>query len=1155
MDVRRWLGPRPGWDCADFAAAVLREEFGVAVSVPSRRASTIRARDAQILDAAAEVLAPVEVPVDGDVLLMRALGRQRHVGHHIGVVLTIDGRAHVLHLLAGLGGCLHTIDALGEAGLIATTACRVRGGELPPLFAGDDSDPLRTTLQIALLVATIATGGSAWFGGLALWQQAATLTAIQLGGNLVINALAPMPETPFDEGAPVDSRRQFSLGAGNNRSRPQAPMLVVLGRHRVFPDIVSAGYREFISAMPAADVGVANTQRTQPPGMSDEQWEDLQSELPQLPETTAADGETTQVLSQIFDFGLGDLAVTDVRIGQTPVGEFGDAVTQQWSAADGTIDLVDGNVDTAAGAPLLDRGWVVRVSPADTVRLELDFTARLFGVDGSRIVSRSVDVDVEFWPSSDVTLVRAHTLTLTHATTNVHRVTVPYRVSADTWHVRVRRTTLPIPASDQRTDGYDDVVWTTLRSHQRDTTSYRGRTRLAVRARASSQLSGRMDRLSGVVQQRVPVWDPESGEWAVAPTSNPAWLFRWLAVGVRVAGELVAGAGLGAAQIDDGALQSWGAWCDRMNLACNWVLDRQMTIADALRTIAACGRGAPTWASGRLGVVWDAPAAPTAMVTPGNVVAGTLEIDWDSEPVAEEIAGRHIDADADWQIVEVRRAVPGGAPADRVATIDLPGVTAGAQAAQLVNLQAARQRYHRRRVRWEMGPEGRALVRGRVVSASHALLDGGVTGRVVGIGANVTLDRAISVPRDVTDTAADWPGADEPWMAFRLPDGAVHATAIRALPGAGDVDAVMLVTPLPAVVGDERDILWRYYFADRQPRELRIVSMRPLADGNVELTAIDEVAAYHAAATSDLTIDLPPLARHPPRVDRIAVTETLVEVAGGVAVELTANLSVSGAWAGGRMFASVGTDREQVVAHLATDETSASWIVPATGSVAIRAEPTGDGIGASVTHEIAGVPTVPAAPTGLVVEAVDGGYRATWDVSTDIDYAATEILEAPSTALMDLSDANAVSRGRWTGTTATVAAAPTRVRVWARHINHRQFPGAAASAEVTPADAKFVVVQPSQIVQLIPKSNPPQNAMYDVDFRRDNKPTGHRTVQVTIARQGTARPTISTRTTSGTLGVAPPRNLAVTSRGHQHYTATLVVAGKRVPIVVQGGLG
>ena len=282
-----------------------------------------------------------------------------------------------------------------------------------------------------------------------------------------------------------------------------------------------------------------------------------------------------------------------------------------------------------------------------------------------------------------------------------------------------------------------------LRTLQEDTTDYAGRNRLGMVIRATAQLSGRLDRVSAQVSQHVPVWDAAAEAWTAAPqaTSNPAWILRWLALGVWIGTEaegdrrLIAGAGLDASQIDDDGLKLWGAWCDAEELSCDYVA-RGETLQRLFEIIAQCGRATLSWSTGRLGVVWDAADRPaTALVTPANIVTGSYRTQWSGERVADEIVGRYIDRDSGWERREVRRIAPGATTVQVSTSIDLPGVTTREQAQREVNLQAARQVYHRRRHDWEMPIDALPAGRGGVVYVTHSLIDGGQAGRLRQVGA------------------------------------------------------------------------------------------------------------------------------------------------------------------------------------------------------------------------------------------------------------------------------------------------------------------------------------------------------------------------------------------------------------------------------------
>ncbi len=780
--------------------------------------------------------------------------------------------------------------------------------------------------------------------GLNAFWTAATTAAIVVGGTLVINALFPprLPEgpgLPRPGGAAADPI--YSLAGGTNRARPYEPMLLVLGAHRVFPDLGAAEYAEIVGG--------------------------------------------DHYLHQIFHFGLGALEIDDLRIGDTPLGSY-DEVETEWGDAQGRIALVAGNVDSEAGAALEDTDFVERVTAAGTRRIGIDLAGRLFRVgDEGDILGVQRTVEIE-WEAADVAAAR-RTVTLSNASQTPYRRTLVYDLgSARAWTVRVRRTSAPSGSSRV----YDELSWTALRAYQADGADYAGQTRLGLRIRASGQLSGRLDRLSALVRQKVPTWD--GAAWTdPQPTSNPAWLFRWYARGLRVGGRLVAGVGLPDARIDEDSIKAWGRWCEARGLGCNHVLDRATTHAEVLTLIAQCGRASPTWQTGRLGVVWEDRGRPaTALIAPGNIVAGTFAVEYATGQAADEIAVRYIEPDLDWQYNTLRRRAAGASgPPGVTATVTLHGVTSAAQAAMECNLQAARQLYHRRRMSWEMAAEGLSITRGDVVHVTHSLIDGGQAGRLAGgTAAQVMLDREVD------------PG-DDGLMLFRLVDGTVHQSAVARPPGTvGETATLDLATPLPAAPDAEGasplDTLWRLYDTDAPPARVRIVAVEPASDRRVRFVAIDEVDAYHAAASDDLTAPFPLRAARPPRVLAAAFAETLVRVGAGFAVELQAALTVAGDWRGGVVRAAVDDGPARVVERLVDGATEARWLAPPAGTLTVTVVPGTEAAPAgapfTATHEITGFLAPPLAPTNFLIDVLgDGTRRLRWTPPPDADLAGIVI--------------------------------------------------------------------------------------------------------------------------------------------------------------------
>ena len=809
------------------------------------------------------------------------------------------------------------------------------------LAGGGDKNPLAAILQIGVLVAAIVVPPLLFASS---WAQALTGAAITVAGGLIVNALAPPrgPDAALPKPGPA-AEPLYSLSAGANRARTYAPLLLVLGAHRVFPDLGAAEYTE------------------------------------------VAGGE--QYLHQIFNFGLGSLAVSDLRIGDTPLATF-DEVETEFANAHGEIALVAGNVDSEAGAALEDTAFVERTTGRGTRRIGIDLAGRIFRVnERGDIIENGVEVEIEWEPADGSGPVARRRVTLTGDVQTPYRRTLAYDLGTPrAWTVRVRRTADP-DASDRV---YDDLSWAALRAYQLDPADYRGQTRLGLRIRASGQLSGRLDRVSAMVRQRVPTWNGR--QWtAPLPSDNPAWLFRWYALGVRVAGRLVAGLGLDGARIDEESIKAWGAWCAAQGLGCNLVLDRAITHGEVLAVIAQCGRASVSWQTGMLGVVWEEAGRPaTALIAPGNILAGSFAVEYANGRAADEIAVRYIEPDLDWQLNTLRRLAPGvtGMP-ESTATITLHGVTSSVQAAAECNLQAARQLYHRRRFSWEMAPEGLSLVRGDVVHLTHSLIDGGQAGRLVGgDGASVVLDRPVNV-----DAGGE--------MLFRLADGRVHQTAVSAPAGVvGETAEIALDVPLPeapdAQEASPLDTLWRLYDTALPPVRARIIAVEPATDRRVRFTAIDELAVYYEAATLDLAAPLPVPRSRAPRILDIIVAEALVRVGAGFAVEIEAALTVAGDWRGGVVRAATDGGPARVVARLVDGETTARWLAPPAGTLRVTVAPGTEaapsGRPFAVTYAIVGPLAPPGPPTNFLIDVLgDGTRRLRWTPPADADLAGVLI--------------------------------------------------------------------------------------------------------------------------------------------------------------------
>ena len=117
---------------------------------------------------------------------------------------------------------------------------------------GGGKSPLRIILGIALVVATVVSGGAAApLLGLevgsfaALAASAATAAIVSTAGSFLINAIAPI-RPPGSKSGSVKDGQVYSISGARNQLSPYQPVPVVLGTHRFFPPLGAKPYTELV---------------------------------------------------------------------------------------------------------------------------------------------------------------------------------------------------------------------------------------------------------------------------------------------------------------------------------------------------------------------------------------------------------------------------------------------------------------------------------------------------------------------------------------------------------------------------------------------------------------------------------------------------------------------------------------------------------------------------------------------------------------------------------------------------------------------------------------------------------------------------------------------------------------------------------------------
>lgn len=727
---------------------------------------------------------------------------------------------------------------------------------------GGGNKVLNTVLMIAVIAVAIYAPYAA---GLVLKSGALTMggamlsAGIMIAGSLIVNALVPIlppsaatMDAASGSSASMNASPTYNLSGGSNSIRPYQSMPIVMGTHRFFPDLGALPYTEY--------------------------------------------RDNDQYLYQIFHFGLSDLTLTDFKIGTNELTNYSE-YTWYDQESDGRILAFPGNVDSLAGATLTNAaGWIQRTSSSSAYRLGIDVTGVFYYAnDRGGLDYTSVDFEVQYKLTSSGTWSSSLNYSIGNNSQTPVRKTIYIDVPTGTYDVRIRRITGDTTDSRlQNKTGFD-----TLRTYQLDTSTYYGQHRRGLVIRASEQLNGAIQQLSCLAQAKANYWDGTA--WTYGYTSNPAHWFMDFAKGRYDANNrLTYGIGFSDSQMDLVALHAWATFCATENITFNAVFDSTQTAADVLTTLCRCGLASPSWASGKLGVVWDGRnQTPVAQFGMGNIIKGSFSVAYATESLADEIVVRYVNPDKDWNQDEVRVAIPGVTEATNPTTVDLMGCTSQSMAGKFANYIAAQQYYRKRRISWDTDFEGFVCQRGDVVLLSHDLTQWAYSGRVVEFE---------DVPANEVWEAADvnWGLADLEWQ------GSTRVKLDRPVPRSGSTEYVMIRQPngtmtthrvLPGTESDEivletapdfdpdymaMDHIWSFSPLATPGKKVKIISIQPTSESRLTITATDEYTEFYDAWDGAFNSPVPStlLLNSSPVINNIRIGEYVYLGGGGAVVSL-----------------------------------------------------------------------------------------------------------------------------------------------------------------------------------------------------------------------------------------------------------------------------
>lgn len=724
----------------------------------------------------------------------------------------------------GLAFRLPTIAVMaGEPVLRGSWALRVvRPGEVlnfvaVPRGGGENSGTGKQLVgMIAALALSVAAPmiGGFLFGAGTLGASLAS-AAILVGGGLLLNAVFPPPQA-----APaVAAERVYSVSAANNQATPLEPLPTLYGRVRFAPRHASRPYAEYRG--------------------------------------------NDQYLYQLFLVTTGKADIAKIEIGDT----------EAWNSVDGysssftdlafeivqpgqDISLFPANVVTSSevsGQPVPDPPaalgpFVVNSAGTTVDRLAVDFAfpGGLFTADNKGVAANSIALRAQYQaidaagdPVGGWANLFAETISA--STRTPQRMSREVNVAPGRYQVRF--------LSDEAFDADDGssvnaVAWTGLRGYLTDFVTPPNATLLAMKIRASEQLSQTAASQIRVTAERyLPVWS--GTEWVEQKTRSIAWAAADLLMNWDYS------LGLPSTTFSLAQLIALDATWQARGDTFNALFDRSWTVQDVLRAILRAGRAQAVRQGGRIGFVRLEPKSiKRAVFSPRNVVRGSFrhQLVLFDEEKPDHVVGSYID-EVTWQTREVVGSLA-SIGADAPQKVEWFGITDHDQAWRETVTEAAVNAYQREFVSFTAEWEGKLLTRGDPILVQHPFLEGVEPAALAARDDDVlTLDRDLesSLSGDAYVILRGRNGRE--WGPCLADSVAGNTITLNALDRSA-VEAGM--GALEDVLPGDRDEPAHVLVCDGEMRPFNglVVSASPSGTGRVEVTAvIDAPEVYLADAT------------------------------------------------------------------------------------------------------------------------------------------------------------------------------------------------------------------------------------------------------------------------------------------------------------------
>lgn len=668
------------------------------------------------------------------------------------------------------------------------------------------SNPLAAILSLVVMVyapylsgmmSTAGMSGTFLVGNFTV-ANAFTM-GLQFAGMMLVNALIPPPKltTPQQAAALASPSPTYNLQAQGNVARLEAAIPEHFGRHIAYPDFAAQPYQEFAG--------------------------------------------NEQYLYQLLCIGRGEYDIEAIRIEDTPIASFSE-ITYEVIPPNGSLTLFPANVVSSMEVAGQDMPTGTYIGPfvlsapetaANYIGIDYVLPRGLYHVNTTtgalETVSLTAQAEAQLIDDAGTALGAWFTLgsaTYSAATTTPQRYSERYSVTPGRYQVRVKRT----DAEHTDTTYGHDIAWGGARAYLPDTRTFGDVTLIAMRMRASNNLSMQASRkLNVIATRKIPHWDGTT--WSAnTATRSIAWPIAYACKQV----------GLTDAQIDLATLlaldATWTARGDQFNAR----FDNFLSFWEAVTKIASAGRAKAYMQAGVVRIMRDQAATlPVQLYSMRNIAKGSFSIDYlmPTADTADAIDVGYFDAGA-WAQRRVRAKLPGSTAA-RPAKVELFGVTGRDQAFREGMYQAANNRYRRKLIKFSTEMEGFIPSFGDLIAIQHDMPAWGQHAEAVAWDAGT---RTLTLSEPLT-----W-GAGWHYVALRQRDGGVDGPNAVS-PGATAYEVVLSGPPAitPYTGGNEERTHVVFGWAETWRQPARVIAVRPRGLTSVEIECVNEDDNVHTA--------------------------------------------------------------------------------------------------------------------------------------------------------------------------------------------------------------------------------------------------------------------------------------------------------------------